>query len=261
MVDFPMLHAQDDPRRRSGDPTATTPDPEGVQWPARLIRLAREVRDGEPSGRARAELWRMVGMVLRQRTRALARPRPTWAPEDLEDVVSDKLLDLLRRFDSRGWEPETSHPGEVVNFLNAVARNALVDLVRRRSRRSAVGEEHIDRERIVHGLATASEPEPAEAAVERRRFVDGLLHCGGRLPERDRRIWRLRALLELSSREIAEHPDVRLRADHVDVILQRCRERLKQCMALAGFELSTLPPGTLLALWERTREGGERTEP
>lgn len=255
MVDFPMLHAHDDPRRRSGDPTATTSDAEGVQWPTRLIRLAGEARRGEPSGRARAELWLLVGLILRQRTRALARPKPAWEPEDLEDVVSDKLLDLLRRFDSRAWEPEISHPGEVVNFLNAVARNALVDLVRRRSRRVAVGEEHIDREPIVHGLVATSEPEPAEAATERRRFVDGLLRCCGRLTERDRCIWRLRALLELSSREIAEHPDVRLRADHVDVVLQRCRERLKQCMALAGFELSTLPPGTLLALWERTREG------
>lgn len=255
MVDFPMLHAQDDPRRRSGDPPATTSDPEGIQWPARLIRLAREARDGEPSARARAELWLLVGLVLRQRTRALARPKPAWAAEDLEDVVSDKLLDLLRRFDSRAWEPENSHPGEVVNFLNAVARNALADLARRRSRRPTVSEEQADREPVAHELAMTREPEPAEAAAERRRFVDGLLLCCGRLPERDRCVWRLRALLELSSREIAEHPDVRLRPDHVDVILQRCRERLRQCMSLAGFELSALPPGTLLALWERTSEG------
>jgi RNA polymerase sigma factor (sigma-70 family) len=241
---------------RTGPAPLTTPPRDPIQWPGRLIALARQVREEGGSGRAGAELWTLVGVVLRQRLRSFGRPGSGWGSDDLEDVVSDKLLDLLARFDSRAWRPEQSHPGEVVNFLTAVARNAIADLSRRAARRSFVGEERIDLEERSQGRWTSPPPERAEAGEERRRFVDGLLHCCAGLSARDRNIWALRAVLELSTREIAGHPNVNLREDHVNVILKRCRDQLRRCMRGAGFELGALPPGTLLMLWERTWDPG-----
>jgi RNA polymerase sigma factor (sigma-70 family) len=246
------------PDPRTGPTYLTSPSRDSIEWPGRLIALARQVREQASSEHAGAQLWTLVGVVLRQRLRSFGPPGPSWGAEDLEDAVSDKLLDLLARFDSQLWRPEASHPGEVVNFLNAVARNAIADLGRRSSRRSFVSEERIDHEQVHRGRWTPPEPERAEAGEERRRFVDGLLRCCARISPRDRRIWGLRALLDLSSQEIARHPEVNLREDHVNVILKRCREQLRKCMGRAGFELGTLPPGTLLTLWERTQErGGE----
>lgn len=261
----PMVTApRPNPRTHGGgrrrDEGRVSSPPDEVLWPERLIELARSVRREDASARAREDLWVLVGVVLRRRVRAAARRFGGLPAPEIEDVVSDKLLDLLRRFDTTGWAPERSHPGEVVNFLDTVARNAVVDVIRRLARRTPIPEEAIDLAFATPDPTFAREPESPESRVERSRFVGSLIECAGRLPARDRTIWTMRVLLELSSREIAEHPDVRLRPDHIDVILQRCRERVKACMGERGRDWTDLPRGTFLALWESTRANGRELE-
>lgn len=234
------------------------PPTDPAQWPERLIALSRAALEpGSPAcARSREEFWLLVGVVLRQRAAAAAYRAGGLTASEIEDAVSDKLLELVARFDTRRWDPARSHPGEVVNFLTTVARNAVVDLLRARDRRVHVQEDEIEHARIAPEIERDRAVEPPEARVERQRFIRSLVACAGRLPPRDRTIWVLRAVLELPSREIASHPDVRLRHDHVDVILQRCRERLRVCMGQAGLGDEPPPRGTFAALWEAHHAGG-----
>jgi hypothetical protein len=53
----------------------------------------------------------------------------------------------------------------------------------------------------------------------------------------------------MPSKEIALHPEVKLKIGHVDVILQRSREAIRNCMKHKGFETGHMPPGTFTELW------------
>ena len=64
---------------------------------------------------------------------------------------------------------------------------------------------------------------------------------------------------DLPSKEIAVHPEVQLKPGHVDVILSRCRDQIRNCMGASGLEERELPPGTYAELWERLR--GPATRP
>ena len=222
------------------------------RWPERLMRLASLQRGEASSARARArdEFLVLLDMVLRQRMRAFARRFRGLTSEDLDDLGSLKLSDLLVRFDSGEWSPARSTAGEVMNFVSAVARNAILDLVRSRSRHPIAPEEEIlemsEPHELVGGMVRCDSP---EALVERERFVQALLGCVGALSRRDRATWLLRALLDLPSRAIASHPEVQILPAHVDVVLMRCRARLSACMRSKGFESSPLPQGTFTALW------------
>ena len=59
--------------------------------------------------------------------------------------------------------------------------------------------------------------------------------------------------LDMSTKEISGHPDVGLSTGHVDVVLQRCRERMRKCMTSKGFEVLNVPPGTFTELWRAFR--------
>ena len=68
-------------------------------------------------------------------------------------------------------------------------------------------------------------------------------------------VWLLRVLYEMSSKTIAEHPEVLRNPGHVDVILGRCREQIRKCMHAHGLDARELPPGTFAELWRRFRGG------
>lgn len=225
---------------------------ETPRWPERLIELARACGPkGTPSARSRArgEFWVLLDVALRQLMRARARSFRRLSADDVHDLASRKLSDLMGQFDSGRWNPGRSSPGEVVNYLSTVARNAIVDAMRSDTRHPSVTEDVIDLVEPEAGTRGIAAPDPPDAAVERERFVTALVHCAGGLGRRDRTTWLLRALLGLSSREIATHPEVRMRPAHVDVVLMRCRRRLSACMIGSGFDPEPLPPGTFTALW------------
>jgi RNA polymerase sigma factor (sigma-70 family) len=175
------------------------------------------------------------------------------AEADLDDIASQKALELLRRFDQEGWSLADGAPGEVRAFLARVARNGLVDHLRRTGRRA---EETLDevRELRTDDLPGSSEELAApDARVERSRFVDALVDCAGRLKPRDRTVWIFRAFYGMSSKEIARHPEVRLKPAHVDVLLKRVRDSLRACMKQKGYVPGDMPPGSFAAIWAAFR--------
>ena len=98
-----------------------------------------------------------------------------------------------------------------------------------------------------------STSDPTDARVKRGEYAAALCGCAERLKPRSRSIWLLRVLFELPSKQIATHPEVTLNPGHVDVILQRCRQIIRDCMQKLGYEPRDMPPGTFAELWKAFR--------
>ena len=233
--------------------TAPTQDPEPAppRWAARL-RDAAECLSGavDPNRRSRLldEAWSILFVALDGAFAAQARRLGRVESQDLEDLVSEKALDLARRLESGAWSLQGRHDGEIVAFLRTVARNGLVDHLRTRGR--LVSPEEVDIEAMPdpggHGERTAD-------AVHRREFAGALVACTQRLSARDRTVWFFRVFYDLPTREIAVHPEVELKPAHVDVILQRCRGSVRACMQHKGWQAEDMPPGTFATLWAAFR--------
>lgn len=167
--------------------------------------------------------------------------------DDLEDIASAKALDLLLRAESGEWDPTGRHAGEVAAYIATVARNGLLRWAERNSRTVRMEEPGDEPESAPP--ATALSP-AADTLTEAGEFVAVLRECVRRLQPRARRIWILRAFHELSSRDIAAHPDVGLTKAHVDVVVSRARDVLKQCLGTHGHRTTDYPAGAFMTLWE-----------
>ena len=95
-----------------------------------------------------------------------------------------------------------------------------------------------------------------DAILEQREFAQALRACVEKLKPRMRRIWFLRVFCEMPSKQIATHPDVRRKAGHIDVLLQRGRELIRACMSKRGYEPREMPPGALSELWQLYQDEG-----
>jgi RNA polymerase sigma factor (sigma-70 family) len=183
-----------------------------------------------------------------------------WGPvsvEDREDIAAKKSLDLLRKTELGQWNLAGRLPGEIASFLGKVARNGLLDHLRKNCRQVRPDPDRPpDR---VGGLpspgAGASGAAQAELLAQRREFAAALRSCADRLQPRSRLVWFFRVFLEMPSREIAAHPDVGLKPAHVDVLLQRAREAIRECMQGKGFAPQDMPPGVFVELWRVFRVG------
>ena len=96
--------------------------------------------------------------------------------------------------------------------------------------------------------------EAPDVRVERREFIAALLLCVKKLQPRAQRIWFLRVFYDMPSKEIAVHPQVSARPNHVDVLLQRSRRSVRECMRRRGFEPHEMPVGTFVELWRALRK-------
>jgi RNA polymerase sigma factor (sigma-70 family) len=232
---------------------------EPPRWPGRLLEATATLRGSSASETVRRaalqEAWLILQSALVRFARAHA-PRVGGQPsrEDIEDLASEKALELARRLESGAWDPSGHGPHEIAGFLGTVARNGLVDLFRRRGKHVELHDEETE-VTTMH----ARVDETAGARVESRAFAGALRDCAATLKERDRSVWFFRVFYELPSREIAAHPEIRLKAPHVDVILQRCRRVIRDCMTKKGHEVTELPPGTFVHLWEMLRMPKEGT--
>ena len=175
--------------------------------------------------------------------------------EDQEDIASQKSLEILRRIDRGTWELVERTPSKVTGFLSMVARNGLVDMLREQGRRV----EPADKLRPEWDVAEeghkrqVSAVDPPDNLAERREFAAALRACAEQLDPRVRLIWIFRVFAGMSSKEIASHPEVHLKASHVDVLLQRGRSVIRDCMSRKGHEPGDIPPGTFVELWRAFR--------
>jgi RNA polymerase sigma factor (sigma-70 family) len=239
------------------------------QWPQRLVALLEAVHSpaeaptwgphatgphatGPRTSAPRTEAWLLVHAALGRFARAHARRMPWVAAEDIEDLVAQKTLDLLARAERGEWNVNRRLPGEVVNYLSMVARNGLVDRYGERARLVAIDAPENDA--VTHTAPAADAPDSGAAS---NQFADHLRECAAQLPSRSRRAWFLRVFLDLSSRDIADQPDIHLDPAHVDVVLQRARDAVRRCMTAKGHDTSELPPGVFVALWRAFRVAEE----
>jgi len=142
-----------------------------------------------------------------------------------------------------------------------VARHGLLDLKRQEGRSAAalpLDEQAALSGKPVAGREGAADPEGATEAGE---FARALRSCAEGLSPRSLRIWYFRVLLDMSSREIADHPEVALKASHVDVLLHRIRTVIQECMEKRGQRWGQLPPGTFTLIWELISRCGQDTGP
>ncbi|MFQ5599156.1 MAG: sigma-70 family RNA polymerase sigma factor [Candidatus Krumholzibacteriia bacterium] len=220
-------------------------------WPASLAALARTFQGSFGTGTdAEAAFWLLLRHVLHSRLCA-ERRRTGWIPdEDVADLCSEKSLNLVRRIDEGKWDPASSRPAELASYLTVVARNALIDHLRRVAHNEEMATQGRPPQRTPVHL------EAPDLPVQRRRFVEQLVACVRALKPLQQRIWFFRVMLDMPSRLIASHPEVNLKAAHVDVIQQRCRKSVSACMRARGFDAHEMPPGTFTELWKMFRQAG-----
>lgn len=195
----------------------------------------------------RSELWRVLHAALFAALRAQAGRIAPVSQEDLEDLASGKALELLQQAEGNRWETTGHAPDHVVGFVWRVARNALVDLARKRGRESPPP---TDAEAWDHALAerSAREAGPVELTAA-GEFVTDLGGCLEQLVPRSRAAWYRRAVLERPTRETATV--LGLKPPHVDVLVRRARESLARCMAGKGHATSDVHPQAFVLLWAR----------
>jgi RNA polymerase sigma-70 factor (ECF subfamily) len=225
-----------------------SPDPP-PRWPSRLADAAVRLRDSTCPCREheRAALWPLLHAALFASLRAQA-GRIAWVnTEDLEDLASQKSLELLLRTEEGAWDPKGRSDHEVAGYVARVARHALVDLARRRGRECAAPE---DSEAWAQARwEQAGEPARPEDRLVAREFACALHSCVEALAPRARQAWFRRVFLERPSREIAA--SLGLTAPHVDVVVQRARIALKRCMEAKGHREEPVRPGVFVELWAR----------
>lgn len=219
-----------------------TAAPAAPAWAAQVACAVHRLQSALPAEAeaARARLWTLLHASLFASLRAQACRIARFSREDLEDLASAKALELLRQAESRKWSTEGRHAGEVGGFLLRVARNGLVDLARSRSREAVNGEAPGDE------MAETTLDDPSDVAAT-REFVATLERCVGELQPRAREVWYRAAVLERPSRETAAA--LGLTVGNVDVIAQRTRAALVQCMAQSGHRSSEVSPRAFVRLW------------
>lgn len=224
--------------------------PHDARWPDELRRLqaALLAAPGGPARQAlRGSLWRLLFEALSLKLHFQSR---SWSGVDravLEDIAAEKALELLERAERGAWDLSGRSASEISGYLGNVARNGWADHEKRRRRERASPDPHATRQ-AVRGDALEG-VEANDAPLAEALLVD-FVACVEALPPRGRLAWFLRAHHGLSGREIAAHPALRLNVGHVDVLVQRTRTALKECLRGKGHTVERLPAGAFVALWE-----------
>jgi RNA polymerase sigma factor (sigma-70 family) len=217
------------------------------RWPARVAEAATSLRRARPASRsgARAALWPLLHAALFASLRAQAARVARVRHEDLEDMASQKSLELLVRAEEGAWDPCGRADHEVAGYLAKVARHALIDFARRHGR-EVPGFEDAEAWAVA---ISESVPEPArpEDVIVAQQFARALRECFDTLAPRAQSAWFRRVFLERSSREIAARLGVN--AAHVDVIVQRARAALRECMQGKGHPDAELKTGAFVEIW------------
>lgn len=239
----------------------SVPVPEGRRWPDRLKELSRILRnppDRASLDEARGDAWKILNGIFSMYLRMHAARMGWIGREDREDLAAEKSLEILRRLESGKTDFGDRSPGEIAGFISKSARNELLDFLRKDSRRVETGGDEREGWDVggVEGNPALSAADSPDVAVERLEFIGNLRRCVARLNPRSRLCWFYRVFYGMVSKNIAVHPRIRLKPGHVDVLLQRSRDAIRECMQRAGFDIREMPPGTFAELWKAFRLEG-----
>jgi len=195
---------------------------------------------------ARAEAWQIVYFNLSRYVRYHSARLGRIDPDDIADIASQKALELMRKVDMSSG-PLVELPAERISgFLSTVARNGLLTFLRRAGRTA----NEADQDDAGSALRTAAHDVSPATRLESREYARALGACIEVLEKRARTLWFLRVCYDMSSKDIAGHPRVKMTPSHVDVALHRVRRAVRNCMRKHGHETDRMPPGTFVALWQ-----------
>ncbi len=226
-------------------------------WPARLQELCgqiRAARDGPVPQQACSEVWTLLNASIGSYLRLHACRFGALSEEDRRDLAAEKSAELLRRIVHCQWDMTGHGPAEVAAFLSAVARNGLLDRLWEVRRCIPMAEEAQGGPDLAEMSQKAQwVADPPDAAVECHEYARALFKCAATLSSRARLIWFFRVFYSMSSKEISAHPEVGLKVGHVDVVQQRSRDLIRECMRKRGYTPQDMPPGTFAELWKAMR--------
>ena len=209
-------------------------------------------------GRALGELWTLLSSTLQLTVRLQARKLGPLQPEDVEDIASEKAIAILSRFLDDQVRVDLGKPEVVARWTLTIARNGVIDHLRRtntRSQEPLKSLELISYEKTSHRSGTGF-TESADAST----FARALVNCVSGLTETQRTAWFLRVFYDMSSADIARHPDVAATPGSVNVMLSRVRRKVSNCMRRKGLFGSELPAGTFARLWALVRKSSFTSE-
>jgi DNA-directed RNA polymerase specialized sigma24 family protein len=235
--------------------------PEGLKWPSRLKEFSKELlnpRDEHSREEARGKVWKILNGAICLYIRLHASRLGRITREDREDMAADKSLHLLHRIESGGIDFSDRLPSEIAGFISRTVRNELLDFLRKEGRRVELIKEDRPEWDVCNteNGKTMSATVAPDVLVQRREFAEALRRCVELLDPRAALCWFFRVFYEMASRDIAVHPKIRLNAGHVDVLLQRSRKMIRDCVRRSGFDPHEMPPGTFIELWKTFRLKG-----
>ena len=213
------------------------------RWPAQLQDLVRryDAADDETlRTQIHNRIWVLIHTCLFTYLRSHSGRLSLGTPEDISDLATEKSLDLLDRISTGKWNLSDSEPLSIVAYVSKVARNCLLDWNTARNREQAA------RWAVQTGFtndANGKHPATPQEKLERKEFAQALRECAEGLSPRSRLIWILRVFAGLATKQIAGNPRIDLKPDHVDVLMQRTRRHMCDCMQKKGFDTTTVPGG------------------
>jgi RNA polymerase sigma factor (sigma-70 family) len=211
----------------------------------------------------RREAWVLLVTSLARYLQQHSQKLGWLGQEEIEDLASQKSLDLMRRCESGSWRVDGHGSREMAAFLSTVARNGVIDRLRHSGPRRI--DRHVPLESLEEsgrgaGTNGAAPSDPARA-YEALEFGSRLAQCVRCLPPRARKVWFLKVCLEWPSRRVANHPEVRMNPAHVDVEFHRARKRVRASMQSAGFQnVEEIPPGAFTEVWRLLNDPLESDE-
>jgi len=224
-------------------------------WAERMLLLAQQLAfplEDTARAHARGELWLLLSAVLARFARSQVRTLGPLSREDLEDLVATKALDLMHRIESGSLVLSREEDGDVSGFIARTSRNAIIDHLRRERTRRGGNNDHAGSIDVTElAIDPAHDGDAPSNRVELEELTRALEKCVENLSPRARRIWILRTFFEMSSRDIAAHPDIQLTPANVDVIAGRTRSALRAGLKQAGFDASHLAVADIARLWDR----------
>lgn len=237
-------------------------NPENRKWPLHLKELSRELQcplDESSRKEARGKVWKILNGAICLYIRFHSARLGRISIEDREDLAAEKSLYLLLRIESGKTDFTDRSPSEIAGFLSKTARNELLSFLRRESRRpEPMSEDRTERGMFdrEYGNVMSTTVAP-DVLVERKEFAEALRRCVKLLNPRAGLCWFFRVFYGMASKDIAVHPRIQRKVGHVDVLLQRSRELIRDCVQKAGFYPREIPPGTFIELWKTFRLKGD----
>jgi RNA polymerase sigma-70 factor (ECF subfamily) len=152
-------------------------------------------------------------------------------PHAAEDVVQETLLAAL------AGEAAFGGRSNVRTWLTGILKHKIVDVIRRRSRETALAPDDDGLEALFDERGHWIDPPPPwdepHGSLEQKQFLRALEECLKRLPAKTAQVFMMREHLGYETAEICK--ELGLTPTHCWVLLYRARLTLRECLQVNWF--------------------------